>query len=179
MQVLLLLPEQASGIRLCVTTWTISTRSPSGARFRDTSQQIHKQWQADPARAFPTVGSVATTVGGGSPSPASGDISTPNSTPSPSPSPTNGQQVMRESKRILKFSGEGKIPMKPARVYVHVGQDDDDDDDDEEDDDKPRTLHEVGAAGTAGAAGGTAGGIAGRFCFIINGDDEDVVESQF
>ncbi|KAK2585881.1 hypothetical protein KPH14_010470 [Odynerus spinipes] len=64
-----------------------------GARFRDTSQQIHKQWQADPARAFPTVGSVATTVGG-SPSPASGDISTPNSTPSPSPSPTNSQQVM-------------------------------------------------------------------------------------
>ncbi|KAI4490604.1 hypothetical protein M0804_003548 [Polistes exclamans] len=67
-----------------------------GARFRDTSQQIHKQWQADPARAFPTVGSVGTGGGGGggSPSPASGDISTPNSTPSPSPSPTNGQLVM-------------------------------------------------------------------------------------
>ncbi|XP_029671168.1 tensin-1 isoform X4 [Formica exsecta] len=58
-----------------------------GARFRDTSQQIHKQWQADPARAFPTVGSVSTN----SPSPASGELSTPNSTPSPSPSPTNQQ----------------------------------------------------------------------------------------
>ncbi|KAG7188813.1 hypothetical protein KM043_008424 [Ampulex compressa] len=62
-----------------------------GARFRDTSQQIHKQWQADPARAFPTVGSVAAS----SPSPASGEISTPNSTPSPSPSPTNSQQVVQ------------------------------------------------------------------------------------
>nr|XP_034178412.1 tensin-1 isoform X7 [Osmia lignaria]XP_034178413.1 tensin-1 isoform X7 [Osmia lignaria]XP_034178414.1 tensin-1 isoform X7 [Osmia lignaria]XP_034178415.1 tensin-1 isoform X7 [Osmia lignaria] len=60
-----------------------------GARFRDTSQQIHKQWQADPARAFPTVGTVTT----GSVSPTSGDISSPNSTPSPSPSPTNSQQV--------------------------------------------------------------------------------------
>ncbi|KAK9295999.1 hypothetical protein QLX08_009847 [Tetragonisca angustula] len=60
-----------------------------GARFRDTSQQIHKQWQADPARAFPTVGPVTA----GSVSPASGEISTPNSTPSPSPSPTNSQQV--------------------------------------------------------------------------------------
>ncbi|XP_076242168.1 focal adhesion protein tensin isoform X6 [Calliopsis andreniformis] len=60
-----------------------------GARFRDTSQQIHKQWQADPARAFPTVG----TVNSGSVSPTSGEISTPNSTPSPSPSPTNSQQV--------------------------------------------------------------------------------------
>ncbi|EZA55311.1 hypothetical protein X777_04865 [Ooceraea biroi] len=58
-----------------------------GARFRDTSQQIHKQWQADPARAFPTVGSVAAN----SPSPGSGELSTPNSTPSPSPSPTNQQ----------------------------------------------------------------------------------------
>ncbi|XP_076762179.1 focal adhesion protein tensin isoform X5 [Xylocopa sonorina] len=60
-----------------------------GARFRDTSQQIHKQWQADPTRAFPTVGTVTT----GSVSPTSGEISTPNSTPSPSPSPTNSQQV--------------------------------------------------------------------------------------
>ncbi|EGI60018.1 hypothetical protein G5I_11806 [Acromyrmex echinatior] len=59
-----------------------------GARFRDTSQQIHKQWQADPARAFPTVGGNVTT---NSPSPASGELSTPNSTPSPSPSPTNHQ----------------------------------------------------------------------------------------
>ncbi|XP_017766732.1 PREDICTED: tensin-1 isoform X7 [Eufriesea mexicana] len=60
-----------------------------GARFRDTSQQIHKQWQADPVRAFPTVG----TLTAGSVSPTSGEISTPNSTPSPSPSPTNSQQV--------------------------------------------------------------------------------------
>ncbi|XP_043467307.1 tensin-3 isoform X5 [Leptopilina heterotoma] len=29
------------------------------ARFRDTSQQIHKQWQTDPARAFPTVKSIS------------------------------------------------------------------------------------------------------------------------
>ncbi|KAJ8687269.1 hypothetical protein QAD02_023063, partial [Eretmocerus hayati] len=34
-----------------------------GARFRDTSQQIHKQWQADPARAFPTVGNVGNVIG--------------------------------------------------------------------------------------------------------------------
>ncbi|KAL6429906.1 hypothetical protein ACFW04_007637 [Cataglyphis niger] len=64
-----------------------------GARFRDTSQQIHKQWQADPARAFPTVGSVSTN----SPSPASGELSTPNSTPSPSPSPTNQQVTVQTS----------------------------------------------------------------------------------
>ncbi|XP_043467304.1 tensin-3 isoform X3 [Leptopilina heterotoma] len=31
----------------------------SEARFRDTSQQIHKQWQTDPARAFPTVKSIS------------------------------------------------------------------------------------------------------------------------
>nr|XP_050862648.1 tensin-3 isoform X10 [Vespula vulgaris] len=85
--------KQASCCRVCKYICH-KTCEDKGARFRDTSQQIHKQWQADPARAFPTVGSVATTVGGGSPSPASGDISTPNSTPSPSPSPTNGQQVM-------------------------------------------------------------------------------------
>ncbi|XP_043505805.1 tensin-3 isoform X7 [Polistes fuscatus] len=87
--------KQASCCRVCKYICH-KTCEDKGARFRDTSQQIHKQWQADPARAFPTVGSVATNVGsaGGSPSPASGDISTPNSTPSPSPSPTNGQLVM-------------------------------------------------------------------------------------
>ncbi|KAF7412577.1 hypothetical protein HZH66_001473 [Vespula vulgaris] len=154
-----------------------------GARFRDTSQQIHKQWQADPARAFPTVGSVATTVGGGSPSPASGDISTPNSTPSPSPSPTNGQQVMAKTigmqvvHPIEPFGGyQPSLTMTTTTTTMMMTT-------------KTMTtmmmmrktttnlvlLHEVGAAGTAGAAGG----IAGRFCFIINGDDEDVVESQF
>ena len=75
-----------------------------GARFRDTSQQIHKQWHADPSRAFPTVGNVTTTANSGSggannkngvPASMTGDAasSTPNSTPSPSPSPTNSQTV--------------------------------------------------------------------------------------
>ncbi|XP_012229573.1 tensin-3 isoform X11 [Linepithema humile] len=78
--------KQASCCRVCKYICHKSCED-KGARFRDTSQQIHKQWQADPARAFPTVGSVAAS----SPSPASGELSTPNSTPSPSPSPTNQQ----------------------------------------------------------------------------------------
>ncbi|XP_033182884.1 tensin-1 isoform X14 [Bombus vosnesenskii] len=80
--------KQASCCRVCKYICH-KTCEDKGARFRDTSQQIHKQWQADPARAFPTVGPVTT----GSVSPTSGEISTPNSTPSPSPSPTNSQQV--------------------------------------------------------------------------------------
>nr|XP_034178408.1 tensin-3 isoform X4 [Osmia lignaria] len=80
--------KQASCCRVCKYICHKSCED-KGARFRDTSQQIHKQWQADPARAFPTVGTVTT----GSVSPTSGDISSPNSTPSPSPSPTNSQQV--------------------------------------------------------------------------------------
>ncbi|XP_014473631.1 PREDICTED: tensin-3 isoform X8 [Dinoponera quadriceps] len=78
--------KQASCCRVCKYICH-KTCEDKGARFRDTSQQIHKQWQADPARAFPTVGSIAPN----SPSPASGELSTPNSTPSPSPSPTNQQ----------------------------------------------------------------------------------------
>ncbi|XP_076229956.1 focal adhesion protein tensin isoform X9 [Nomia melanderi] len=81
--------KQASCCRVCKYICH-KTCEDKGARFRDTSQQIHKQWQADPARAFPTVGTVTT----GSVSPTSGEISTPNSTPSPSPSPTNSQQVV-------------------------------------------------------------------------------------
>ncbi|XP_076762224.1 focal adhesion protein tensin isoform X10 [Xylocopa sonorina] len=80
--------KQASCCRVCKYICHKSCED-KGARFRDTSQQIHKQWQADPTRAFPTVGTVTT----GSVSPTSGEISTPNSTPSPSPSPTNSQQV--------------------------------------------------------------------------------------
>ncbi|XP_017892052.1 tensin-1 isoform X13 [Ceratina calcarata] len=80
--------KQASCCRVCKYICH-KTCEDKGARFRDTSQQIHKQWQADSARAFPTVGTVTT----GSVSPTSGDMSTPNSTPSPSPSPTNSQQV--------------------------------------------------------------------------------------
>ncbi|XP_076377365.1 focal adhesion protein tensin isoform X7 [Megalopta genalis] len=81
--------KQASCCRVCKYICH-KTCEDKGARFRDTSQQIHKQWQADPVRAFPTVGTVTT----GSVSPTSGEISTPNSTPSPSPSPTNSQQVV-------------------------------------------------------------------------------------
>ncbi|XP_076285008.1 tensin-3-like isoform X2 [Lasioglossum baleicum] len=81
--------KQASCCRVCKYICH-KTCEDKGARFRDTSQQIHKQWQVDPARAFPTVGTVTT----GSVSPTSGEISTPNSTPSPSPSPTNSQQVV-------------------------------------------------------------------------------------
>ncbi|XP_024935533.1 tensin isoform X15 [Cephus cinctus] len=88
--------KQASCCRVCKYICHKACED-KGARFRDTSQQIHKQWQADPARAFPTVGSVA----GGSTSPSGllgpGDASTPNSTPSPSPSPTNSQQVTHNS----------------------------------------------------------------------------------
>ncbi|XP_017766737.1 PREDICTED: tensin-1 isoform X11 [Eufriesea mexicana] len=80
--------KQASCCRVCKYICH-KTCEDKGARFRDTSQQIHKQWQADPVRAFPTVG----TLTAGSVSPTSGEISTPNSTPSPSPSPTNSQQV--------------------------------------------------------------------------------------
>ncbi|XP_012140415.2 focal adhesion protein tensin isoform X15 [Megachile rotundata] len=80
--------KQASCCRVCKYICHKSCED-KGARFRDTSQQIHKQWQADPQRAFPTVGTVNT----GSVSPTSGEISSPNSTPSPSPSPTNSQQV--------------------------------------------------------------------------------------
>ncbi|XP_012541862.2 tensin-3 isoform X3 [Monomorium pharaonis] len=78
--------KQASCCRVCKYICH-KTCEDKGARFRDTSQQIHKQWQADPTRAFPTVGGVTAN----SPSPASGELSTPNSTPSPSPSPTNHQ----------------------------------------------------------------------------------------
>ncbi|XP_025986627.1 tensin-3 isoform X12 [Solenopsis invicta] len=78
--------KQASCCRVCKYICHKSCED-KGARFRDTSQQIHKQWQADPARAFPSVGSVTAN----SPSPASGELSTPTSTPSPSPSPTNHQ----------------------------------------------------------------------------------------
>ena len=85
------------------------------ARFRDTSQQIHKQWQADPARAFPTVGHqavvgsipTATTVQTTATTKTTTttknikEISStvdaiscsPNSTPSPSPSSTDSQIV--------------------------------------------------------------------------------------
>uniref|UniRef100_V9I923 Tensin n=1 Tax=Apis cerana TaxID=7461 RepID=V9I923_APICE len=80
----------ARGMKAKLSRKELDDLFSEGARFRDTSQQIHKQWQADPARAFPTVGTVGTT---GSISPTSGEISTPNSTPSPSPSPTNSQQV--------------------------------------------------------------------------------------
>ncbi|XP_076169279.1 focal adhesion protein tensin isoform X15 [Ptiloglossa arizonensis] len=82
--------RNARGMRAKISRKELDQLFSEGARFRDTSQQIHKQWQADPARAFPTVGTVTT----GSVSPASGEISTPNSTPSPSPSPTNSQQVV-------------------------------------------------------------------------------------
>lgn len=95
--------SRVSIIRLLKAGWIFTDRCfcPQGARFRDTSQQIHKQWQADPARAFPTVGTVATA---GSISPTSGEISTPNSTPSPSPSPTNSQQVaVSSSDPVIDF----------------------------------------------------------------------------
>ncbi|KAK1122182.1 hypothetical protein K0M31_009408 [Melipona bicolor] len=85
----------------------------TGARFRDTSQQIHKQWQADPARAFPTVGPVTT----GSVSPTSGEISTPNSTPSPSPSPTNSQQVaVSSSDPVIDFLSSVKPFQRPSNL---------------------------------------------------------------
>ncbi|KAK0080931.1 hypothetical protein PV326_007925 [Microctonus aethiopoides] len=59
------------------------------ARFRDTSQQIHKQWQADPTRAFPSVGNATIN----SSHVLTSDVSSPNSTPSPSSSPINEHQI--------------------------------------------------------------------------------------
>ncbi|XP_011501349.1 PREDICTED: tensin-1 [Ceratosolen solmsi marchali] len=83
--------KQASCCRVCKYTCHKACED-KGARFRDTSQQIHKQWQADPARAFPTVGNVASI---GAPVAITGDAasSSPHSTPSPSPSPTSSQSV--------------------------------------------------------------------------------------
>ncbi|XP_066587703.1 tensin-3 isoform X2 [Prorops nasuta] len=78
--------KQASCCRVCKYICHKSCED-KGARFRDTSQQIHKQWQADPARAFPTV------LANNSPSPIAVDFSTPDSTPSSSPSPINSQRV--------------------------------------------------------------------------------------
>lgn len=102
--------KQASCCRVCKYICH-KTCEDKGARFRDTSQQIHKQWQADPARAFPTVGSVSTN----SPSPASGELSTPNSTPSPSPSPTN-QQVTHNG----GYESQPKNVNNIGRIKQHV-----------------------------------------------------------
>ncbi|XP_015109702.1 tensin isoform X8 [Diachasma alloeum] len=80
--------KQASCCRVCKYLCH-KTCEDKGARFRDTSQQIHKQWQADPARAFPSVGNAIS-------SPVSlsgGDTSSPNTTPSPSPSITSSAQI--------------------------------------------------------------------------------------
>ncbi|KAK0159239.1 hypothetical protein PV328_010145 [Microctonus aethiopoides] len=63
------------------------------ARFRDTSQQIHKQWQADPTRAFPSVGNATIN----SSHVLTSDVSSPNSTPSPSSSPINEHQITYNS----------------------------------------------------------------------------------
>ncbi|KAK0162533.1 hypothetical protein PV327_006304 [Microctonus hyperodae] len=63
------------------------------ARFRDTSQQIHKQWQADPTRAFPSVGNATIN----SSHVLASDVSSPNSTPSPSSSPINEHQITYNS----------------------------------------------------------------------------------
>ncbi|XP_046588721.1 tensin-1 isoform X10 [Neodiprion lecontei] len=84
--------KQASCCRVCKYTCHKACED-KGARFRDTAQQIHKQWQADPARAFPTVGSP------GSDAPTTGINSAEGSTatPTPSPSPTNGQQNSHNS----------------------------------------------------------------------------------
>ncbi|XP_046736668.1 tensin-1 isoform X8 [Diprion similis] len=84
--------KQGSCCRVCKYTCHKACED-KGARFRDTSQQIHKQWQADPARAFPTVGSP------GSDAPTTGINSAEGSTatPTPSPSPTNGQQNSHNS----------------------------------------------------------------------------------
>ncbi|XP_063977385.1 tensin-1 isoform X14 [Diachasmimorpha longicaudata] len=80
--------KQASCCRVCKYLCH-KTCEDKGARFRDTSQQIHKQWQADPARAFPSVGNPI-----GSPvSLSGGETSSPNTTPSPSPSITSSAQI--------------------------------------------------------------------------------------
>ncbi|XP_044020864.1 tensin isoform X11 [Aphidius gifuensis] len=55
-----------------------------GARFRDTSQQIHKQWQADPSRTFPSVGNANIN----SQNPGTSDASS-SDTSSPTPSPNH------------------------------------------------------------------------------------------
>ncbi|XP_048508207.1 tensin-3 isoform X3 [Athalia rosae] len=99
--------KQASCCRVCKYICHKACED-KGARFRDTSQQIHKQWQADPSRAFPTVGSptglnhATSTSSPPPPPPTSQDIINNSSdgstaTPTPSPSPTNSQHQHQNS----------------------------------------------------------------------------------
>ncbi|XP_023248314.1 tensin-3, partial [Copidosoma floridanum] len=55
--------KQASCCRVCKYTCHKACEDKD-SRYRDTSQQIYKQWQADPARAFPTVGNGSVTNSG-------------------------------------------------------------------------------------------------------------------
>ncbi|XP_033209428.1 tensin-3 isoform X6 [Belonocnema kinseyi] len=113
--------KQASCCRACKFICHKSCEE-KGARFRDTSQQIHKQWQADPSRAFPTVSHVSSVDGSPSSNSFSAavigprDVSTPNTTPSPSPSPTNSQQVTHNG----TYDPQPKNVNTPASKHNHV-----------------------------------------------------------
>ncbi|XP_044020855.1 uncharacterized protein LOC122860879 isoform X3 [Aphidius gifuensis] len=75
--------KQASCCRVC-KYFCHKACEDKGARFRDTSQQIHKQWQADPSRTFPSVGNANIN----SQNPGTSDASS-SDTSSPTPSPNH------------------------------------------------------------------------------------------
>ncbi|XP_043283550.1 tensin-3 isoform X3 [Venturia canescens] len=109
--------KQASCCRVCKYTCH-KTCEDKGARFRDTSQQIHKQWQADPARAFPSVGGVVGNLQTSQRIVGSSDISSSNSTSSPSPSPTsNGHQITHNGSYEAQPNGRSSIGMAGGKHY--------------------------------------------------------------
>ncbi|XP_058794302.1 tensin-1 isoform X2 [Phymastichus coffea] len=88
--------KQASSCRVCKYICHKACEDKA-ARFRDTSQQIHKQWQADPARAFPTVGNVSSGSLGAQTAAAvaAAPDATPSTPASPPPPPPQQQQQLK------------------------------------------------------------------------------------
>ncbi|XP_023317164.1 tensin-1 isoform X4 [Trichogramma pretiosum] len=98
--------KQASCCRVCKFICHKACEEKS-ARFRDTSQQIHKQWQADPARAFPTVGQVVV--------PAPATINAANAATSSSGTTTSTGNANNNA-TSKKKSGASPALAKPAKT---------------------------------------------------------------